>query len=239
MWIQRTPPKPPQNRKRKRPANGDNHSRKTKRPAKELVETFEAPVTPSASRAGGRSGRRNAPQPVPTTSGGRGGGRAAKAQAKEKMDAQAKELAEFQRQAAVAARNKGKAAAPPPPPPKGTRLSKRLRGAIEEEEWQPVPDEWLAESSSPAPAKASKMSPKTGLESDDESALTSLSGDDGEEGKAEDPISDETKLNSQRLKDGGLDDRGLEVPPEMPSGFIEWETASDFSLSKVLVLTSG
>jgi hypothetical protein len=147
-----------------------------------------------------------------------------------KMDAQAKDLAEFQSQAAEAAKNKGKSPAQPTPAPKGTRLSKRLRGSMEEEDWQPVPDEWLAESNASAPPKLPTTLPKTGLESDDESALTSLTDDDEDvvaEG-AEDEEAGGGKSNpsGQIDEETTLDDRGLEVLPEMPSDFIEWETVS-------------
>jgi len=146
-----------------------------------------------------------------------------------KMDKQAKDLVEFQRQAAAAEKAKGKSSAQAPPPPRGTRLSKRLRGPTEEDDWQPVPDEWLAEGKTPAPAKALL---KTGLESDDESALTSLSDEEDEEDETADRIEHE-EAGSDQPGTGGevdteqiLDDRGLEVPPEMPSDFVEWETVS-------------
>jgi hypothetical protein len=142
-----------------------------------------------------------------------------------KMDKQARDLVEFQRQAAAAEKTKGKSAAQAPPPPRGTRLSKRLRGSTEEDDWQPVPDEWLAEGKTPAPANAL---PKTGLESDDESALTSLSDEEDEEDEIVDGVEHEEASNNQPGTGGEeiLDDRGLEVPPEMPSDFVEWETVS-------------
>lgn len=148
----------------------------------------------------------------------------AKAQAKMKMDAQAKELAVFQRQTAATAKNKGKGFTLTLPP-RGTRLSKRLRGSMEEDEWQPVPDEWLADHTDPGSGKL----PKTGLESDDESALTSLSDEDEE--VADETGSQETNYSkskgaNQTDDDRVVDDRGLEVPLETASDFVEWETVS-------------
>ncbi|KIM84771.1 hypothetical protein PILCRDRAFT_817567 [Piloderma croceum F 1598] len=233
LWIQRPLPKLPQNRKRKRPATGDATGHKgkrtasepaTKRDKKHVDDPNHDVVTPKSNRTPGRSARRGASQQGGTVSAGRGGGRAAKTQAKMKMDKQAKDLAEFQRQAATAEKTKGKSSAQAPPPPRGTRLSKRLRGSTEEDDWQPVPDEWLAEGEAPAPAKAL---PKTGLESDDESALTSLSDEEDETADGiqhEEADSNQPGMGGEFDKEQILDDRGLEVPPEMPSDFVEWET---------------
>lgn len=116
--------------------------------------------------------------------------RAAKAQANLKLDAQAKELAELNKQAALLASGSGTATRSSKRQkveafarPLGTRLSARLRGA--EDEWQPVPDEWLEDAAAGSGIKGKgkvqnqKRStiPKTGLESDEESIsdLTELS----------------------------------------------------------------
>jgi hypothetical protein len=146
-----------------------------------------------------------------------------------KMDEQAKDLAEFQRQTATTAKNKGKGAAQPPPPPRGTRLSKRLRGATEEEDWQPVPDEWLTASKAHSPPKVPDTLPKTGLESDDESALTSLSDNDEDEATEQNVEFEDTGSGKPKThidNEQILDARGLEVPPDIPSDFVEWETVS-------------
>lgn len=138
-----------------------------------------------------------------------------------KLDAQAKELAEFQKQAAVSAKSGGKMSARQPLPPRGTRLSKRLRGAIEEEEWQSVPDDWLDEN------KSSPVLPKTGLESDAESDLTSLSGED--EDRPEPPRSKQSadgKLDGDENDAEMLDNRGITIAQDMSADFIEWETVS-------------
>lgn len=71
-------------------------------------------------------------------------------QASVKLSAQAKELAELQRQAALEGRRSGRRVASPSPlrsSPRhlmGTRLSARLRGVPQcDDEWQEIPDEWL------------------------------------------------------------------------------------------------
>jgi hypothetical protein len=73
-------------------------------------------------------------------------------QASAKLSAQAKELAELQRQAAVEGRRSGRRVASPPPRkasprhPLGTRMSARLRGATQADDvWQEIPNEWLKE----------------------------------------------------------------------------------------------
>jgi len=69
-------------------------------------------------------------------------------QANIKLDAQAKELAELQRQAAAENRHtsrRGTSASSSPRKPVGTRVSARLRGVHLEDEWQEIPDEWLKE----------------------------------------------------------------------------------------------
>ena len=176
----------------------------------------------------GRSGRRNGLQTPALASSGRGSGRAAKTQARAKMDAQAKELAEFQRQ--VATKYRGRAPATLPVP-KGTRISKRLRGAAEEEEWQPMPDEWLEDSGLPAPTEAPKPPPKTGLESDDESALTSLSDEEQEQEPviaAEDNDDRESPYNDE--EDSSVDgvNGDAKSVSEVANDFVEWETVSLF-----------
>ena len=92
---------------------------------------------------------------VENGSGGRSRSRAAKVQANKKLDAQAKELAEFQRQNAAshAAAAKKQADRKKTGSPRktvlGTRTSARLRGTTsgEDDEWQPIPAEWLEEAS--------------------------------------------------------------------------------------------
>lgn len=168
--------------------------------------------------------------------------RAAKAQANLKLDAQAKELAELNKQAALLASGSGTATRSSKRQkveafarPLGTRLSARLRGA--EDEWQPVPDEWLEDAAAGSGIKGKgkvqnqKRStiPKTGLESDEESIsdLTELSEEAinviaGETSSKDDPVeSPQTKKGSAKVTIDGGD---LEEPPALPDGFLEWET---------------
>lgn len=72
-------------------------------------------------------------------------------QASAKLSAQAKELADLQRQVALEGRRSGRRVASPSPPrkanprhPLGTRMSARLRGATQDDDvWQEIPDDWL------------------------------------------------------------------------------------------------
>ncbi|KAH9933667.1 uncharacterized protein BXZ73DRAFT_46246 [Epithele typhae] len=180
LWIQRVPPKPPRNRnlKRKRPSA----PKKAKTPELEDEDEDEdEPVAPSKRTRTQSRASRSHPQPQSTSTGRRRAARrstrpsapsndedenddgnstssprkstrAAKVRANKKLDLQAKELAEFQRQAAVLARSSPrKPSGSPAKRAVGTRASARLRhaggGADEgaDEEWQQVPDEWLEE----------------------------------------------------------------------------------------------
>ncbi|TRM64914.1 hypothetical protein BD626DRAFT_400216 [Schizophyllum amplum] len=140
LWIQRAIPRPPRSKtlKRKRAAAPPTKTaRNNKRSPAKRPRVESDPPAASKSRASssrkptGRT-KRETPKAATPPAGGRGGSRAAKAQANIKLDAQAKELAELQRQAQLnGARSTG------------TRISSRLRGRDEDEEWQQVPDEWL------------------------------------------------------------------------------------------------
>ncbi|KAI0788075.1 hypothetical protein C8Q74DRAFT_1349421 [Fomes fomentarius] len=186
LWIQRAPPKPPRNRtlKRKRPAAPPKKAARAKVEESSSDEEEEEvparskrtrPQSQSKSRsqnqANGRATRtsRRAAQSSNDSSDlilpGKSS-RAAKVQANKKLDVQAKELAEYQRQAARLASAKSRANASPrksrgasSSPAKravGTRVSARLRNSIkddgeddEDEEWQQVPEEWLQDPPSP------------------------------------------------------------------------------------------
>ncbi|KAJ3917883.1 hypothetical protein F5877DRAFT_43804 [Lentinula edodes] len=158
LWIQRVPPKPP------RPP--PKHSLKRKR----IVDTNQTKTKLSSTKRlrlqntieSDRNVAKSAVEPVPSTSGRHG--RAAKDQANLKLDAQAKELAELNRQAALLASHSpgsnrksstrgassSKLSSSPARPtrgtssarPLGTRQSARLRGS-DDDEWQAIPDEWL------------------------------------------------------------------------------------------------
>jgi hypothetical protein len=205
LWIQRVQPKPPRYTattsplKRKRPENTTKSSTaKSKRPA-----TKRARLATN--------------DPVKLTITVPGGGRAAKAQAKLKLDAQAKELTELDRAAAVqtSTRPLGRGRTSVAPiRPLGTRVSARLRGA-EEDEWQAVPQDWLKEE---AGQKSESVEPraKTGLESDDDS------------------FSDLTELSEEAIDDGkrveestaGVEETSENRADEQPDGFVEWETVT-------------
>lgn len=158
-------------------------------------------------------------------------------QAKLKLDAQAKELAELNKQAASSkgtprkARANAQNSSPTPSKlpgrpvnnsrPAGTRLSLRLRGSLAGE-WQSIPTEWLEESESKQSAKR-----KTGLESDLESIsdLTELS----EESLSEHPSPDHDHDPEEDAPEP-LEEAEKNEEPEPPADFIEWETVCSFSL---------
>ena len=137
-----------------------------------------------------------------------------------------------------------------PRKPTGIRVSARLRGvAVQDDEWQEVPDEWLAtgdthqKHAKAAPSGrllVSKKKMKTGLESEDSSIseLTELSdGDDDAAGAERDlhekPVADMDETNAehgideiedQLIEDAKLVDSPVTLP--LPDDFVEWETAS-------------
>ncbi|KAK0193587.1 hypothetical protein F5146DRAFT_925694 [Armillaria mellea] len=220
LWIQREPPRPPRSSKslkRKRPEP------KAKNKKGKAAASKRARIEPPAKRGKGKGKAKEPSPPV-----GRRG-RAAKAQANIKLDAQARELAELNRQAA--ARDSGlrtssrrQAAPPPKSTPRGTRNSARLRGQ-NDDEWQAVPEEWLNETVNGSRNTRSKSLKKTGLESEGSSIsdLTDLSEDESEE-KPED---DEDSYEADEEVADEEEDEEDEVPepqPEVPADFIEWET---------------
>ena len=175
LWIQRVLPKPPRTLKRKRPApkasqkakrarapeifesESDREAPPATKKRRAPIKSTPAPPPPSTPARATRA-RRGAPAVEDPPSAGRGS-RAAKTQANIKLDAQAKELAELQRQAAAESKRAGKRSAAgaasyvplsthsPRKTAVGTRVSARLRGAATvEDEWQEIPAEWLNES---------------------------------------------------------------------------------------------
>lgn len=160
LWLQRKPPRPPA-LKRKRKAPGTKPAKKA--PAVDTIVAepeSEPEATPRkrTRRSGGHTLEQHASLSAGASSGR--GTRAAKLQANKKLDAQAKELAEFQRQAARAAvsekasprtsRNTRSNGGIPEKsgrkPPLGVRTSARLRGdSLEDDEWQQIPEDWLQE----------------------------------------------------------------------------------------------
>ncbi|KAG6910104.1 hypothetical protein DXG01_013157 [Tephrocybe rancida] len=247
LWLQRPIPKPPRTKA----------AASTTSPLKRKRATAPAKATPKGkgrAAAMPAAKRPRTQEPEATT----GRSRAAKSQAKVKLDAQAKELAELNRQANALARSSSglrmstrsspKKPSPKKPPPQksaGTRVSKRLRGNEEEEEWQAVPEEWLNGGEGSKPYKANgrrggAKEAKTGLEDggSEISELTELTEESGkgraeyDEGDGEDeeeqetaevPAEEETKAVPEAPLPP-IDDRGLGEQPVLPEGFIEWET---------------
>lgn len=101
-----------------------------------------------------------------------------------------------------------------------------MRGPQQEDEWQPIPEEWLDEGEN----GPSKPPWKTGLESDEESELTELS-DDGVavEEPTSSPAKVKRKANGVVSKSQPEDEPAKEyqegVPSDAhPADFVEWET---------------
>lgn len=173
-----------------------------------------------------------------------------------KLDAQARELAELNKEAVVLARGTTGARSSRRQTvqqlslsrPLGTRLSTRLRGR-QDDEWQSVPDEWLSEGANGASRSEeaggggsggiSNLLRKTGLESDADSIsdLTELS--DEIEDKEVTAVSKQTSEADDAEEEAPVvalegasigNDWGLEEPPILPpEGFIEWETVRQCS----------
>ncbi|KAF8149807.1 hypothetical protein B0H34DRAFT_731219 [Crassisporium funariophilum] len=227
LWIQRMAPKAAKPSKRKRTSQKlvDNPRQdtnpNTKRPR------LHGPSHDSSSN----KNKSNAASLNPSQTSGRHS-RAAKVQAKLKLDAQAKELAELNRQAGQQVKTKTPRQSTvrlqpsrPASRPMGTRISARLRGA-QEEEWQPIPHEWLSGENNTKAGTIRRQ--KTGLESDEET------------------ISDLTELSEELLEDADVDSypqkaadtnngsvstgvrKPLDVEAEqveaMDVNFVEWET---------------
>ncbi|KAG2036286.1 hypothetical protein BDR03DRAFT_866433 [Suillus americanus] len=220
LWIQREPPRQTLKRKRLTNPNASKSSGKKSFSKRQRVDPEPEPTPPPTTPARA-SRRRNQTQTQNSSPSGSRGTRAAKSRANQKLDAQAKDLAEFQRQMA---RSKSTNARPlTPRRPSGIRVSARLRGNLADDEWQEVPNEWLSpsvhdgtEGEEKTPPKA-KARLKTGLESDEDSVsdLTELSEDD-------DTDEGDTQEEAQEEADAEED----EEPnlPSLPEGFIEWET---------------
>ena len=154
--------------------------------------------------------------------------RAAKDQALMKLDAQARDLANLNRQATLL--NQESTISRPislrsqpsryTSRPLGTRISARLGGS-QKEEWQSVPKEWLNEEKSLQDVKTEAELSKTGLESDEDavSDLTELS----------EEASDDSKLNTPSLGGKYAESHALkhrETSTELLDTYVEWETVS-------------
>lgn len=225
LWIQRVPPRAPRPKALKR----------KRAPEKARDKKAEIKSATPAKRV-----RLNVAPPTPSTPSGRHS-RAAKDQAKLKLDMQARELAELNRQAnsstrstratrQAVSRTPSKPTISVPPRPLGTRASARLRGPQEEEEWQPIPDEWLNEGERSKTLR-SKPAAKTGLESDEDSIsdLTELS-DDGADTSGSEQQHGLSPKNGATLTNGieqveDTEEKEPEVSQESSQdNFIEWET---------------
>lgn len=201
LWIQRAPPKPLKAKtlKRKKTSEKESIAHNGKR------LRISPPVKPSHAIAlAAPSFDRHS--------------RAAKEQAKKRLDAQAKELAELNCRAASASSGLGRQASlrvvkNASSLVVGTRSSARLRG-LQEDEWQPIPEEWLKE----AERSRTGLRNKTGLETDEGSVsdLTELSDDN-----LEPPLIHELNGHHDNIEE---EDHGPFEPDPPPNNFVEWET---------------
>lgn len=208
LWIQRQPPKPPAPPKRKRknpPKKSASKASTSKAVIEDDSDTMPEPdeVPQKRTRTSAARATRQQAAIAGTPTSGRGA-RAAKLQANKKLDAQARELAEFQRQATASEKFSSRSkrstrsngvAHPSPRPVRGTRASARLRGPSmddDDDEWQQVPDEWLQQTAHDEEPASNGRSRRAGGsrampppqqasedETDDDGALhTGLSDDD-------------------------------------------------------------
>lgn len=240
LWIQREPPRQMLKRKRLTNPNASKSSGKKSFNKRQRVDPEPEPTPPPITPARA-SRRRNQAQAQNSSPSGSRGTRAAKSRANQKLDAQAKDLAEFQRQMARSKSTNARLLTPRRP--SGIRMSARLRGNLADDEWQEVPDEWLSPSAHDGTDGEEKTPPKakarlkTGLESDEDSVsdLTELSEDDDtntnerdaqEEADGEEDEEPEAESVPVPDKPNGkidVNEEDEELPP-LPEGFIEWET---------------
>lgn len=248
LWIQRSTYKPRTLKRKRLPATKQPTTKEARKPVGKRRKVLRDDFSDSPGNFSDLP-----PREIVTS-----GPRAAKLKANKKLDAQAKALAEFQRENAVTTRFTrttrrsgldNDATPSSPRPSRGTRVSTRLRSAKldPEEEWQPIPDEWLTgDDREPPPrrparaAKLSRLSPditdsdsdlkdlksiKTGLESDGSvSDLTDLPSDrdddDEDPASTEENDGDGKEFNSDASHDEKHDDT---KPDNSPEEFIEWE----------------
>ena len=170
--------------------------------------------------------------------------RAAKTQANAKLDEQAKQLAAAQAEMKLLSKGRypkePKTASPSrlPSTPLGTRVSRRLRGLVQDDEWQQIPDEWLKEDvikSEPVdgnecltPADTAKRTRrKAGLDSSEGSELTELS--DTETNRISDKGTSKARTTMKDIEDEEQPDLNDALPSVWPPpDFIEWETVSSY-----------
>ncbi|KAI0667805.1 hypothetical protein C8Q78DRAFT_1049731 [Trametes maxima] len=251
------PPKPPRSRnlKRKRPPTSNKKTSAKASTSKAAASVSDddddddEPVTRSkrtrtqsqsqarsrpqangrATRASRRSTRASSPAPDLSSPGK--STRAAKVQANKKLDLQAKELAEFQRQTARLASAKARTSprkAPSSPAKRavGTRISARLRrstrGAADEDEgddddeWQQVPDEWLQDDAPSTRRSSARIraprKPKPTAD-DEEASEDDAAADDDGDGEAE--VEGDAEASGKEVVEAeGKDNGGGDVDAE-------------------------
>jgi hypothetical protein len=189
------------------------------------------PPPRAQARQNKRSTRTKAPAPAPTRRSSRASSslpttntpRAAKLKARTQLNKQAQELAKYQASLVE----------------HGTRTSARLRGKADgdDDQWQTIPAEWLAESNAvQSTRQSSRLSatrgPNMSSECDSqESDLTELSSDDDGHGSAVDGSSRATdNANSVSAHESTSE---VDDDKPVPSDFVEWETVC--GLPSVLV----
>ncbi|KAJ3809360.1 hypothetical protein F5876DRAFT_44013 [Lentinula aff. lateritia] len=212
LWIQRVPPKPTRpppkhSLKRKRIVGMDQSKTKLSSSTKRLRLQYTIESD--------RNVAKSAIEPVLSTSGRHG--RAAKDQANLKLDAQAKELAELNRQAALLASHSPGSNRTSSARPLGTRQSARLRGS-DDDEWQAIPDEWLQNDEDgdvEEKGKGKRRSPSIRSISSI-SELTALSSEEDEEIP--------TPAEETRIKEEPVSPDKSQENVSMTQDFVEWET---------------
>ncbi|KNZ72071.1 hypothetical protein J132_04352 [Termitomyces sp. J132] len=229
LWIQRPIPKPP------RPKAATRNTTSLKR--KRTVDHVKATPKGKGRAAPPPPAKRQRIKEAETIT---GRSRAAKSQAKAKLDAQAKELAELNRQANAFARStlglrtstRGSPKKAPPQKAVGTRSSRRLRtnrNDDDDDEWQVVPEEWLNGDRDDrlSGANGKQLTEESGKSKDEDDEIGSV-----DEGEDED---EEQKMKKQPVKEeevqvvpdvppAPVDNKSAEEQPVFPEGFIEWET---------------
>ncbi|KAJ6570295.1 hypothetical protein DFH09DRAFT_1154608 [Mycena vulgaris] len=198
LWIQRIQPKPPR------------YTATTSPLKRKRLENVAKSSTAKSKRPAAKRARLTSDESSKLT---------ITQQAKLKLNAQAKELTELNRAAGIKASDRRAAHGRTPVAPVrplGTRVSARLRGA-EEDEWQAVLQDWLAEEGRSKTKASVEPRAKTGLESDDDSIsdLTELSEEIADNVKEEEE-SAEAEAPAVEETSNGEDGQ--------PDGFVEWET---------------
>lgn len=239
LWMQRAPPKAPRgpkSLKRKRPPPKVNGKKAVK-----AATAKRARVEKAAAPSKGKSKAKVSAPESPTNR----HSRAAKSQANLKLDAQAKELEELNRQAVALARGEAglrTSSRRQSSPLKntsstrslGTRTSARLRGSEDDEEWQAVPEEWLHEDSGPSTRRSKRKAPS---DSGSVSDLTELTDSDDSDSDAEEDEEDEEEPEAtdvEEAEDEPMD--ANEESSQLPADFVEWETVCKLVQDSIICL---